>query len=185
MVKKKIVNYTDFEVVGKYHYPFTDDSLAFVTCDREAACSNACKDTFPTDSRKGTCFTLTCHTSYVHTSWPAGSYCPLLWAVLGLVPLAFLLSRTSQCWLKVYCAGSWIVIQPWLSPFSLLGQTFASAGFHLLSTWKTKVLDLAVFSLTSIPDRIINRSGFHQEYWIRHWHPISFPCSYYYSFVKP
>lgn len=94
--KKNIVKYMDFEVVGKYHYPFTDDSLAFITCDREAACGNACKDTFPTESRKSPRFTLTCHTSYLHTSWPAGSYCPLLWAVMGLVPLAFLLSRTSQ-----------------------------------------------------------------------------------------
>lgn len=48
--------------------------------------------------------------------------------------LAFLLSGESQCWSKVYHTGIWIAIQLWLSPFSLLEQTFASASFHLLPT---------------------------------------------------
>lgn len=156
------MKYIDFEVVGKYHYPFTDSSLVFIMCDREAACGNACKDTFATESRKGTCFMLTCHASYFShklAGWLLLS--PVLGSHGAHPSLVFLLSGASQCWSKVYHTGLWIVIQPWLSPFSLLEQTFASAIFHLLCTWKAELLDLAVFSVSPNPDSIINHSDFY------------------------
>jgi len=128
---KKIVKYIDFEVVGKYHYPLTAGSLAFITCDREAACGNVCKDTFPTESRRGTCFTLTRHAS-AFSHKPAGwrLLSPALGTQRARPALVFLLPGASRCWPKVYHAGLWVVIQPCLSPFSLLEQTFASASFH-------------------------------------------------------
>lgn len=162
--------------MGKHHYPFTDSSLAFITCDREAACGNACKDTFLTESRKGTCFTLTCHASYFShklANWLLLS--PALGSHGDHTSLAFLLSGASQHWSKVYHTGIWIAIQLWLSPFSLLEQTFASASFHLLPTWKAEVLDQAMFSASPIPDSIINGSDFYKEYWVQY--PIFSPSA--------
>lgn len=116
--KKKVVKYIDFEVVGKYHYPFTDGSLAFIMCDRETVCGNACKDTFPMESRRSTCSVLTGHASYLShklAGWVLLS--PALGSHGACPPLVFLLSGAPQCWPKVYCTGLWMVIQPWLSPF--------------------------------------------------------------------
>lgn len=131
----------DFEVVGKRHYPCTDSSLAFITCDREPACSDAGKDTFLAGSRRGTSFTFTCRTNYI-------SYKLASWLLLSLAlgnhgacpSLVFLLSGASQCCLKVNHAGTWIVIQLWLSPFSLLEQSFSSVSFCLYSLERLKSL---------------------------------------------
>lgn len=161
------MKHIDFEVVGKYHYPFTDSSLAFITCDREAACSTACKDTVPAESREGA----------RHARRPRQALLTLCWWHLltplwecGALPSWVFLLLGAPRWLEVHCMGLGMVIQPWLSLFSLLRVNVCS---QLLSNWKDEILALAMFSLSKIP-LIFNRNN---EFIIN----IPYLVSHYYS----